>query len=198
MNHHNNHVWGRQAVGKVSGWRSVWCVLVLVFSLTACSRSYVVVPDMTSEITTARGEPITNARMHLERLDWRDDLVVNEAVFTTDDSGRIELDEQLEREGSYPLIMNGVPDYYFLLCFEADGYNTVTNRLSDVGPGDNINVILPLNILPLDVHTTMTCDEIPEPFDNRDEAISTQVREDVEVTIRGRASFRFFVEWFRQ
>jgi hypothetical protein len=163
---------------------------MVALSSTACTRTHVVIPEMTTEVTTSQGEPIADARMYLERLDWRDDFVVDEGVFSADAHGQVRLDEKLEREGSYPLIMNGVPDYYFLVCFKATGYHTITNRLTNVSPGDIINVTLPLN-----AGTAIPCNEVIDPFDNPGERFTPQVREDVLVDIRGRADFRFFVEW---
>ncbi|MEM7738339.1 MAG: hypothetical protein AAF267_21395 [Deinococcota bacterium] len=113
----------------------------------------------------------------------------DELVFTANQQGKINLDQELERRNIFSVAGTS---YYFMLCFEADSYRPVTNRLDDVSPGDRIDISLPLN-----TNATLTCNEIPGRFETRDEDISTRVREDLGVDIRGRASFQFFVEWLR-
>ena len=99
--------------------------LLTTLLASACipaTREVLVQPLMTMTVVDADKRPVPGASVLFVSASNPHHKLHHALRLTTDEQGRVHLDAKLESETFYPLMMHGVPFYYWGWCVEKAGY----------------------------------------------------------------------------
>jgi hypothetical protein len=99
--------------------------LVAVLLLSGCipwRREALVQPALQIRVTSPDGKPLPGARILFVAASNPHGVLHHALELRTDEQGVATLDEERQTETIYPLMMHGVPFYYWTWCVEKDGY----------------------------------------------------------------------------
>jgi hypothetical protein len=106
-------------------------VVSLAVTQAGCYPRYALVqPDLTLTVQDSSGQPISDASVFFVAASNPHHRFHHKGMYTTDASGLVHLDSQREWEFVAPIMIHGVPFYYFTWCAEKDGYRTGQGYLS--------------------------------------------------------------------
>jgi hypothetical protein len=120
---------------------SLFCLIFL--SSCVVQRSVVRQPNLRLHITDGTA-PIVGATLYLYWLSDPYSRLEQTQTFTTDAEGKVTLEEILQTDVAYPLVMHGVTYYKHLLCLEARGYLPLVINFVFL-PGDEVRLDVPLS-----------------------------------------------------
>lgn len=105
-------------------------------------RNSVRLPDLTVEVQDEHGAPLQGVSVRLAtgshpHAQWHDELFM-----TSDHEGRVSVSKKEEWEVVFPLLMHGVPYYYWTLCVEKPGFQTVVQEVETKQSAAQVSVVL--------------------------------------------------------
>lgn len=104
----------------------------LVATQAGCYPRYVLVqPDLTLTVRDSSGQPIPDATVFFVTASNPHRRFHHKSSHQTDDRGVVHLRSRREWEFVAPIMIHGVPFYYFTWCAEKDGYATGGGYLSE-------------------------------------------------------------------
>jgi hypothetical protein len=105
--------------------RLVPLVLLMTTSLGGCipwRREVLVQPALEIRVTDPEGLPLEDARVLFLAASNPHHVPHHSLELRTGPDGSVTLEERRERETIYPLMMHGVPHYYWTWCAEKPGH----------------------------------------------------------------------------
>jgi hypothetical protein len=107
-------------------------------------REVVVQPALEFRVVDPQQRPVPGARILFIAGSNPHHVLHHSLRLEADEQGRAVLEQQRETETIYPLMMHGVPFYYWAWCVEKDGYAPAVHELHDAkAPGLQTVVLQP-------------------------------------------------------
>jgi hypothetical protein len=100
-------------------------------------------PDLTLHVFSQAGEAVA-AGVTLHWWEYPHRRQRGTSIAATDAQGTVVFSETTESEVLMPLVPHGVPAYNWYFCVEAENYRTLIGTVSDVAPGETIEITLTL------------------------------------------------------
>jgi hypothetical protein len=109
-------------------------VLVAAAALAGCipwQREVLVQPALEFLVVDPQQRPLPGARILFVAGSNPHHVLHHTLRLETDQTGRAAIEAQRETETIYPLMMHGVPFYYWTWCVELDGYAPAVHEMHD-------------------------------------------------------------------
>ena len=100
-------------------------LVTMLMSLTACipfPRYALVQPNVKIQVKENSGKPISAAKVIFIAASHPHAVLRKKQTIASSAQGYVELTAEHEWEAIYPLMMHGVPEYFWALCIEKEGY----------------------------------------------------------------------------
>jgi hypothetical protein len=114
----------------------------LVLNACVVQRNVVRQPELSLHITDGTS-PLT-AKVYLYWMSNPYSRLEQAQTLSTDAQGNLQLEQVLQNDTAYPLLLHGVSEYQHRLCLEAQGYRSLLVTLVAL-PGDAIRLDVPLS-----------------------------------------------------
>lgn len=106
------------------------------------SREVLVQPTMKMTVVDSDKRPIPGASVLFVSGSNPHHKLHHALRLTTDEQGRVHLEAKLESETVYPLMMHGVPFYYWGWCVEKTGYTPAVYQEHQPDESMDVTVVL--------------------------------------------------------
>jgi hypothetical protein len=114
---------------------------LLIWVMTACVPiTAVQQPHLTLHVYDESGLPVPASQVTLYWWEDPHSRLRASSVHSVDDRGDLTFEETTAAETIMPLVPHGVPAYHWTFCIEAEGFKPLIGTVSDVKPGESVEV----------------------------------------------------------